>query len=123
MDAKKRLDRRLEKYFMLGDPDACQAAIGVKNGRRRSLTYHYKGKCLPAVTVCDSWYSKMSRLSKQLDQEGAKTMRPAWMVFLCAFPEIEYDDAMSAIESCDLTFQFQIVQPARDMRDGVDSWH
>ena len=123
MDEKKRFKRRLEKYYRLGEPDECLAAIGVKNGRRRSLTFNYKGKNLPAVMVCDSWYSKVSRVSKQLDQEEAKTMRPAWMVFLCAFPEIEYDDAMAAIESGDLTFQFEIVQPARDMRDGVDSWH
>ena len=123
MDAKKRLDRRLEKYFKLGEPDACQAAIGVKNGRRRSLTYHYKGKCLPAVTVCDSWYSKMSRLSKQLAEELDEMMLPAWMVFLCAFPEIGYDEAMSAIQSSDLTFQFEILTPPRLPGDGVDSWH
>ena len=123
MDTKKRLERRLEKYFKLGEPDACLAAVGVKTGRRRSMTYHYKGKVLPAVMVCDSWYSKMSRLSKQLTDELDEMMLPAWMVFLCAFPEIGYDEAMSAIQSSDLTFQWEIVTPVRNHADGVDSWH
>jgi len=121
MDHVTKANRWLDRYIELAQEDRARIASKVSSGRRRELTYHYKGNKFGPVTCCDSWFSKMSRLCKQLKSVGVPVLRPEVIIFGQHFG-IE-EEASAAADNGDLTYQFMIIGDARVPGDGVDSWH
>lgn len=123
MEHTAKVLRWLEEHNKCSTVERIGQALAESSGRRRQMTYQYKGKNLGTVTVCDSWYSKMSRLSKQLTSVGHVVPPPEWIVFFTSFEEPSVDDACEAIERGWLSYQFTIVPRTLDPSEGVDSWH
>jgi len=123
MNHVDKVERWLADVKALTNDETIDKALQESSGRRRQMTYHYKSKKLGTVTVCDSWYSKMSYVCKNLNGVGHSLARPEWIVFFRSFEKPEYELAIEAISEGWLTYQFTIVPRTRDPKESVDSWH
>ena len=125
MDTDKKVERWWNKYMENGDPERVAKAMHAKGVRLRVVSYYIDGEKVATIHAEDSWFSKMSRVSKQLNEHFRMTeaVHPAWLLLASGQTKLGLDDILTMVEKKQLTYSGYVDESELKGRGGCDSWH
>ena len=125
MNHDAKVQRWLDKYMEHADPVAVSKVIGAKGVRLRVIRYAVDGKHAAQISVEDSWYSRVSRLSKQLNEEFKSNMfaHPAWLVLACGQSKLDLEEILTMVDQQRLSYSGFVDESEIRSPGDCDSWH
>ena len=125
MDYDAKVQRWLDKYMANAEPDAVHKVIGAKGVRLRVVRYSLDGRNAATISVDDSWFSRVSRLSKQLNEHVNCNMfaHPAWLVLACGQSKLDLEEILTMVDQQRLSYSGYVDESEIRSPGDCDSWH